>query len=133
MTVRRAAAAEINKGICQAPLRFLLLLGGGAVLERDRNRAQHIAGGSRLASPDFKLPRGLLHKHFDSGDDGDSLGARDLQQVRLDRVIHHIEDDAGLNLLVFKRAVASVPHSNRSGINDDVEGDLAEVGAFDGV
>src|SRR4029077_18918756 len=41
--------------------------------------------------------------------------------------VHHVEDDAGLNLLVFQGTVARVPHSNRSGVNDDVEGDLAEI------
>ena len=75
-----------------------MFLCSGALLQSDRNCAQHIAGGSRFARPDFKLPGGLLHKHFDSGDDGDSLGARHLQQVGLDRVVHHVENDTGLNL-----------------------------------
>src|SRR6202521_4421908 len=125
-------AAE-KRGLGQAFSGFLLLLGGGAILQRNRDRAQHIAGGSGFASPDFKLPGGLLHEHFYSGDDGDSLGPRDLQQVRLDRVIHHVEDDAGLDLLVFEWGVARVSHSNRSGVNYNVEGDFTEVGAFDAV
>src|SRR5205807_3791418 len=54
----------------------------------------------------------------------------DLQQLRLNRVVHHVEDDAGLNLLVFERTIARVPHSNRSGINDDIEGNLAEIRSF---
>jgi hypothetical protein len=49
-------------------------------LQGDRNRAQHIAGRSGLARPDFKLPRGLLHKHLDSRNDGDSLATRHPQQ-----------------------------------------------------
>src|ERR1700674_1082620 len=85
-------AAE-KRGLGQAFSGFLLLLGGGAILQRNRDRAQHIAGGSGFASPDFKLPGGLLHEHFYSGDDGDSLGPSALQHGRLHRVLHHVEDD----------------------------------------
>ncbi len=55
---------------------FFLPLGGRAFLQSDRNRAQHIAGRSGLAGPNLKLPGGLLHKHLDSGNDGDSLATR---------------------------------------------------------
>src|SRR5208337_1495407 len=111
---------------------FRLLFRGGAFLQRDRNCPQHITGRRRFARPDFKLPGGLLHKHFNSGDDGDPLGARDLQQVGLDRIVDHVEHDASLYLRLFERAVARVPHAHRSGVDDNVESNLAEVGAFDG-
>jgi hypothetical protein len=47
------------------------------------------------------------------------------KQMGLDRVIHHVEHDAGLNLVVFQRAVARVPHAHGSGIDDDIEANLS--------
>src|ERR1700691_966720 len=112
---------------------FRLFLRGDPLLKRDCDRAQHVAGGRGLASPDLKLSRGLLHEHFNPRNHGDALGARRPQQVRLHRVIHHVEDQPGLYFVVFKRTVPRVPHSYRGGVNDDVEGNLAQVSAFDAV
>src|ERR1700730_6028920 len=47
-----------------------------------------------------------------------------------DRVVHHVEDDASLNLLILQRAIARVSHADRCGINDYVECNLPNVGAF---
>src|ERR1700688_2895499 len=106
---------------------------GGALLQRDRDRTQHVARGSRLPSPDFKLPGRLLHEHFDSWDDGDPLGAGKLQKASLDRVVNHVEDYAGFDFFLFERAIPNVTHSNRSGINDHVERHFAQVRALDAV
>src|SRR5271163_508816 len=107
---------------------FLLL--SRPLLQRNRNRAQHVAGGSRLARPDFKLPRRLLHEHLNSRNHANALAPRHLEQVGLDRVIHHVEDDASLNLVVLEHRVTSVPHPYRSRVDDHVECDFAEVGAL---
>src|ERR1700683_615992 len=110
-----------------------LFLRGRSVLQCNRDRAQHVTGGSGFAGPDFELARGLLHKHFYSGNDRDSLGAGDAQQMSLNWVIDHIEDDARLNLFVLERTIARISHPDRRGIDDDVEGDLVQVGSFYGV
>ena len=62
-------------------LEDLFALGGaglGPILERDRNYAQHILGGSRLAGPNLELPGRLMNKHLDTWNHRDSLRARDL-------------------------------------------------------
>ena len=88
--------------------------------------------GAGFPGPDLELPGGLLDKHLHSGDDGDSLGARHLQQMRFHRVVHHIEDNAGMDFLVLKRAIARVAHAHRSGVNDHIEGDFPEIGPLEG-
>src|SRR6202140_4626230 len=106
---------------------------GGALLQRDRDRTQHVAGGSRFARPDFKLPGSLLHEHFDSWDDGNSLRAGKLQKPSLDRIVNHVEDYAGFDLFLFEGTIPHVSHSNRSGINDHVERHFAQVRALNAV
>src|ERR1700692_2988643 len=109
------------------------LLGGGSILQRNRDRAQHVVSWSGLTCPDFKLPGSLLNKHFDPWDDGDSLGAGKLQKPSLDRIVNHVEDDAGFYLFLFEGTISRAPHSDWSGIDDHVERHFAKVRSLDAV
>ena len=58
------------------------------------------------------------------------LGARHLDQLRLDRVIDQIENELGVQLFGLQRGVLAVGHPDGSSIDDDVERSLGNIGAF---
>src|SRR6266536_3722658 len=65
---------------------------GGALLQGCGHCPQHIPGGRGFPRPDLKLAGSLVNEHLNPGDDREPLRAGHLQQVRLDRVVHHVKD-----------------------------------------
>jgi len=71
------------------PLGFPLLLGGGAILERDCDRAQHIAGGSRLPVQISNCRAACCTNISTPGMTAIPLARATCSRWVLDRVVHH--------------------------------------------
>ena len=64
-----------------------------------KDNPQHLVHWRRLARPNFKLPRALLHKHLDTRDNGDAFQASHPQQRCFQRVVDQVENDLAIQIL----------------------------------
>ena len=75
----------------------------GALLLGQENHSQHLVPGRRLPSPDFKLPRRLMHKHFYAGNHFGTRSPRQLHQTRLRWIVNHLENVTSFDFVLIKR------------------------------
>ncbi len=103
----------------------------GALLQGEKNHAQHLVPRRRLAGPDFELAGGLMGEHLDARNDLSAPLLAQLQEAGLGGIVNHIKDIAGIDLVLLQRSLASVAHPNRGGIDDDIECQFLQIGALD--
>ena len=93
---------------------------------------EHLVLGCGFAGPDFKLAGSLLDEHFDAGDDGDALGAGELEEGGVDGVVDEVEDELGFELGGVDEGLrGDARHADGGGVDDDVEGGFGEGFALD--
>ncbi len=96
----------------------------GPLLQGEQNHAQHLVPRGGFAGPDFELAGCLVSEHFDPWDDLGAALLGQLKQASFRRIVNHVEDVAGVDLVLLQRRFAGVAHSNRGGVDDDVKGQL---------
>ena len=55
-----------------------------------------------------------------------------MQQAGFGRIVDHVEDVAGIDFFFLQRSFASIAHAYRRSVDDHVEGEFFQVGAFHG-
>ena len=108
------------------------LTGGGAFVEGQRHDPQHVVPGRGLAGPDLELARRLVDEHLDARDHFRAALFRHLHQPRFRGIVNHVEHITRVDLIFVQWRLARVAHAHRSGVDDDIESELFQVGAFGG-
>ncbi len=85
-------------------------------------RGAHDVARAGFAGPDLELAEGLLKEHFGAGNHYASLGLGAFEQQGFDRVIDHIEDEAGGDFVMVEDALVCMGrHAKGCGMNEDIE------------
>src|SRR5208283_2917204 len=101
-----------------------------ALLQGEKNHAQHFVPRCRFAGPDFELAGRLMDEHLDAGDDLRAAFLGQFQEPGFGRIVNHVKYIAGIDLFFLQRRVARISHANGSGVDDHIEGQLLQIGAL---